>query len=71
MGPDVGGAGEGYPVKFDPRNGGATENRNPPPSDAPLVFDGRDHDPSCGGDSMHHQFPWYVRGLSLRKSCFT
>ena len=60
MGPQVGGAAwtTPQPEQFDPRNGGGnTETRNPPP---PILMGRHEHDHSCGGDGMHHQYPWYV-----------
>lgn len=61
MGPDVGGAGD---QMFDPRNSGATETRQPP-----IVVSGREEPgDSCGGDSMHHQYPWYVEQWIGRNS---
>lgn len=58
MGPEVGGAAGTSDMEqsYDPRNGGATDTRNPS-----LIVTGRDEpNESCGGDSMHHQYPWYV-----------
>ena len=55
LGPDVRAAPEANQERLSARNNGPTEHRNPP-----LEIAGRDDNTSCGGDSMHHQFPWYV-----------
>ena len=53
LGPDVRAAPEANQERLSARNNGPTEHRNPP-----LEIAGRDDNTSCGGDSMHHQFPW-------------
>jgi hypothetical protein len=58
MGPEVGGGPEDRENEIDPRDGGDTDTRNPPPT--LMGRDEHQQDHSCGGDSMHHQYPWYV-----------
>jgi hypothetical protein len=70
MGPEVGGAPYDREKQFDPRNGGNTDNRIPPPTLMGREEHQQDH--SCGGDNMHHQYPWYVRRVNERTLlCFT
>jgi hypothetical protein len=72
MGSEVGGVSGDREKAIDPRNGGYTETRNPPPPSL-IGRDEHQQDHSCGGDSMHHQFPWYVEqsdGKNFVGCCF-